>query len=113
MKRVKKWMALLCAALVLCGVVISVPVDEAYGASVQELEYQMAQHEKKAEEYQAAIDALQDEKNRAIDYKLLLDQRNAVLQDQIDTVQLQIQNTEEAFCSSFSCHSFPPRLPDE
>ena len=97
MKRVKKWMALLCATLVLCGVMmISVPVDEAYGASVQELEYLMAQHEKKAEEYQAAIDALQDEKNRAIDYKLLLDQRNAVLQDQIDTVQLQIQNTEEA-----------------
>lgn len=97
MKRVKKWMALLCAVLVLCGTTaISVPVEEAYGVSKQELEYQMAEHQKKAEELQAQKEAIQDDKNRAIEYKLLLDQRNAVLQDQIDTVTLQIQNTEEA-----------------
>lgn len=97
MKRMKKWTALLCAALVLCGVMfVSVPVDEAYGMSPQEMEYQMQQHEKKAEELKAQLETLQEDKQRAIDYKLLLDQRNAVLQDQIDTVQLQIQNTEQA-----------------
>lgn len=97
MRRVKRWTSLLCAVLLLCGVAaIAAPVEEAYGASKQELEYQMAQAEKKAAEYQEQIDALQDDKNRAIEHKLLLDQRNAVLQEQIDTVQLQIKNTEEA-----------------
>ncbi|MBE6972234.1 MAG: hypothetical protein E7446_09040 [Ruminococcaceae bacterium] len=96
MKRMKKWMALLCAALLLCGVAaISVPVEEAYGYSQQEGEYNIEQYKKKAEEYKKQMEAMQDDKNRAIEYKLLLDQRNAVLQDQIDTVQLQIQNTEE------------------
>lgn len=97
MKRIKKIAALLCTVLLLAGaLVISVPVDEAYAYTKQELEYQMAQAKAKAEEYQAQIDALQDDKNRAIEHKLLLDQRNSVLQQQIDTVQLQIKNTEEA-----------------
>ncbi len=97
MKKIKKLTALLCAALLLSGVLaVSVPVEEAYAYSKQELEYQMAQAKAKAEEYQAQIDALQDDKNRAIEHKLLLDQRNSVLQEQIDTVTLQIQNTEAA-----------------
>lgn len=96
MKKMKRIVSLLCAAALVAMMVVLQPVEPAYAATKEELEQQMADAKEKAAAYQAQIDALQDDKEKAIEQKLLLDQRNAVLQEQIDTVTLQIQNTEAA-----------------
>lgn len=96
MKRMKKFAALLCAAVMLMTMLaVSAPVEQAYATTKQELQQQLSDAEQRKKELEAQIEALQADKDAALEKKLLLDQRNAVLQDQIDTVTKQITNTTE------------------
>ncbi len=96
MKRSRKIISVLCAALVLASMLtVLVPVEHAYADKRQELQQQLSEAEQKAKEYQEQIEALQEDKDKALQTKMLLDQRNAVLQQQINTLQQQITHTTE------------------
>jgi len=97
MKKTKKIMAALCAAVMLASVLVAVPpVEQAYADTRQELQEQLSAAEQKAKEYKEQIEELQKDKEKALQTKMLLDQRNAVLRDQINTVQKQIAYTTDA-----------------
>ncbi len=99
MKKMKKWTALLCAAMMAVSLVALPPVETAHALSVAELQQQLNASKEKAEEYARQIAELETQKNAAIDQKLLLDQRNAVLQEQIDIVTMQVENTQLAIAT--------------
>lgn len=97
MKKTKKVVAALCAVAMLASVLVAVPpVEQAYADTRQELQEQLSAAEQKAKEYKEQIEALQKDKEKALQTKMLLDQRNAVLRDQISTVQKQISYTTDA-----------------
>ena len=97
MKKTKKVVAALCAVAMLASVLVAVPpVEQAYADTRQELQEQLSAAEQKAKEYKEQIEALQKDKEKALQTKMLLDQRNAVLRDQISTVQKQIRYTTDA-----------------
>ena len=94
MRRMKKAAALACALLLLASVLApALTVDQAYALTRQELQQQLSESEQRKKELEAQIEALQEDKNKALQTKLLLDQRNIVLREQIDTVEQQIENT--------------------
>lgn len=93
----KRIVSLLCAVAMLTVLLVVPPAEPAYAAPTKaELEAQKAEAKANAEAYKKQIEALQDDKNRAIEQKLLLDQRNEELKKQISTVKMQIENTEAA-----------------
>ena len=91
MKKMKRITALLLAAMLLLSAVLTaLPVEQAYADERQELEKELSDAEQRAKEYKKQIEALQDDKNAALEKKMLLDQRNEVLKEQIKTVNKQI-----------------------
>ena len=91
MKKMKRITALLLAAMLLLSAVLTaLPVEQAYADERQELEKELSDAEQRAKEYKKQIEALQDDKNAALEKKMLLDQRNEVLKSQIKTVNKQI-----------------------
>ena len=97
MKKLTKKIALLCAGLMLLSVLsILAPEGKAYADTRQELQQQLSEAEQRAKEYKEQIEALQKDKDKALETKMLLDQRNAVLKEQIETLQKQIAYTTEA-----------------
>ena len=97
MKRIKRMMALLCALVM--ALTLMAPVQTAYAANDkerQELESALSEAKQKAAEYKKQIEALQNDKNAALEKKMLLDQRNEVLKEQISTAEKQIENTTKA-----------------
>ena len=96
MKKTKKIVSLLCAVLMLAAVLpMAVPVEQAYAETEAELREQLADIEQRKKDLEAQIKELQKDKNAALRAKLLLDQRNAALQEQINGVTKQITYTEE------------------
>ncbi len=97
MKKLTRNIALLCAGLMLFSLLSALaPVENAYADTRQELQQQLSEAEQRAKEYKEQIEALQKDKDKALQTKMLLDQRNAVLQEQIETLQKQIAYTTEA-----------------
>lgn len=96
MKKMKRILALLCAAALTVALVQPVETALADDSERQELESALSEAKQKAADYQKKIDALQDDKNAALEKKMLLDQRNEVLKKQIETVEKQIKNTSKA-----------------
>ena len=96
MKKTRKWVSGLCAGLMVLAVLpLLAPVEQSYAASYQELQWQLSEAEQKAKDYKEQIEALQKDKDKALQTKMLLDQRNAVLQEQINTLQKQIDYTAQ------------------
>ncbi|MBE6919708.1 MAG: peptidase M23 [Ruminococcaceae bacterium] len=96
MKRTKRIASFLCAVLLLAVLLpMAAPVEQAYAETEAELRQQLADIEQRKKDLEAQIKALQDDKNAALKAKLLLDQRNFALQEEIDTVTKQINYTEE------------------
>lgn len=95
MNKAKKIWAGICAALLLT-LSVAQPLEPAYADTGDELEQQLQESAQKKEELQAQIDAIKEDKEKALEEKLLLDQRNSILQEEINTVQKQIENTEES-----------------
>ena len=96
MKRTKRIASLLCAVLLLAVLLpMAAPVEQAYAETEAELRQQLADIEQRKKDLEAQIKAMQDDKNAALKAKLLLDQRNFALQEEIDTVTKQITYTEE------------------
>ena len=96
MKKTRKLISLLCAVMMLAVILpMAVPVERAYAETEAELREQLAAIEQRKKELKEQIEALQKEKNAALQAKLLLDQRNIALQEQIQTVTRQIAYTEE------------------
>lgn len=96
MKKTRKIVSLLCAALMLTAMLpVAVPVEQAYAETEAELRQQLAEIEERKKDLKAQIEAMQDDKDAALQAKLLLDQRNHALQEEIDTVTKQINYTEE------------------
>ena len=96
MKKTRQWISGLCAVLMVLSLLpVLAPVEQSYALTRQELQQQLSEAEQKAKEYKEQIEALQADKDKALQTKLLLDQRNAVLQEQIDTLQKQIEYTAQ------------------
>ena len=96
MKRTKRIASLLCAVLLLAVLLpMAAPVEQAYAETEAELRQQLADIEQRKKDLEAQIEAMQDDKNAALKAKLLLDQRNFALQEEIDTVTKQITYPEE------------------
>lgn len=96
MTKMKKTLSALCAVLMLVALLpVLVPVESSHAVTRQELQQQLSEAEQKAKDYKEQIEALQKDKDKALQTKMLLDQRNAVLQQQIDTLQQQIDYTAQ------------------
>lgn len=96
MKRTKRIASFLCAVLLLAVLLpMAAPVEQAYAETEAELRQQLADIEQRKKDLEAQIKAMQADKNAALKAKLLLDQRNIALQEEIDTVTKQITYTEE------------------
>ena len=94
MKKTKKIASfVLAAAMLLSVLVIAPPVEQVHADERQELQQALSDSEQKLKEYDKKIKELKGDINTALDKKLLLDQRNEVLKDQIKTVNKQIGNT--------------------
>ena len=94
MKKTKRIASFVLAAVMAVSV-LALPVEQAYADERQELEQALSDSEQKLKEYEKKIKALQADKNVALEKKMLLDQRNEVLKDQIKTVNKQIGVTGE------------------
>ena len=90
MKHMKRMLALLCAVAVTLSLLCVAPAPQAEASSRAELESQLSEANARKEQYAAQIEALQDDKDAAMEKKLLLDQRNSVLQEEINIVQAQV-----------------------
>ena len=77
-------MAALCLALR--------PVDTAYGASLND---QLAETRAKKQEIQQQLDKIKSDKAKALEQKELLDQQAAIIAQQIDLLEVQIQDTQD------------------
>ena len=88
--------ALLAAVMMLSVLVLAVPTEQAWADRKQDLQAELSEINQRKEELQEQIDELKKDKNAALQTKLLLDQRNSVLESQIRTVSEQITNTTQA-----------------
>lgn len=95
MKKVKKIVALLCAVLMLC-VLLPTPETAYAGPSRAELQAEKEAIAEKLADLKKQIKELQKDKNAALQQKMLLDQRNDALKEQIRTVERQIESTTKA-----------------
>lgn len=93
MKKAKKIWAGICAALLLT-LSVAQPLEPAYADTGDELEQQLQESAERKEELAEQIKEVEADKTRALEAKALLDERNILLQQEIDTVQKQIENTE-------------------
>ena len=93
MKKAKKIWAGICAALLLT-LAVAQPLEPAYADTGDELEQQLQESAERKEELAEQIKEVEADKTRALEAKALLDERNILLQQEIDTVQKQIENTE-------------------
>ncbi len=93
MKKAKKIWAGICATLLLT-LAVAQPLEPAYADTGDELEQQLQESAERKEELAEQIKEVEADKTRALEAKALLDERNILLQQEIDTVQKQIENTE-------------------
>ena len=91
----KKAVSLMLALLMVLSVVCLMQ-PAAYAASHEEL----AALQEKKEELQGQINEVRSNKKRTLEKKYLMDQRNAVLQQEIDLVAQQIQDTTERIAAN-------------
>lgn len=95
MKKCKRVIGFALAGCMVLSLTLTVPPVKAYGSEVDDWNEQLAASEDKLDELQGKIDATKKEKDKALEAKALLDERNEVLQDQITTVKAQIDETSK------------------
>ena len=93
MKSFRRIGSALCAALMILSLLsLSARTGRsAYGATLQQ---QLAQHEARKAEIQKQLDAIKADKSSALQQKYLLDERNAVIQQQVDLLEERIEELE-------------------
>ena len=87
----KRAISLLCAACMLCSLIIMALPAPVYGASLSE-QLEQARQEKEALENQ--IKAIRADKNKVLQQKKLLDQRNEALRNEVNLIQKQTDETQ-------------------
>lgn len=87
----KRAISLLCAACMLCSLIIMALPAPVYGASLSE-QLEQARQEKEALENQ--IKAIRADKNKVLQQKKLLDQRNETLRNEVNLIQKQTDETQ-------------------
>lgn len=87
----KRAISLLCAACMLCSLIIMALPAPVYGASLSE-QLEQARQEKEALESQ--IKAIRADKNKVLQQKKLLDQRNEKLRNEVNLIQQQTDETQ-------------------
>ena len=91
--KLKQLTALVCAAAMMAAQCLALrPVDTAYGASLND---QLAETRAKKQEIQQQLDKIKSDKAKALEQKELLDQQAAVIAQQIDLLEVQIQDTQD------------------
>ena len=92
MKKTKRFCSALCAALMFFSLLsLSGHSTDAYGATLKE---QLAASEAKKAQLQKELDAIKKNKDSALQQKYVLDERNAVIQGQIDLLADRIDELE-------------------
>ena len=87
----KRAISFLCAACMLCSLIIMVLPAPVYGTSLSE-QLEQARQEKEALENQ--IKAIRADKNKVLQQKKLLDQRNETLRNEVNLIQKQADETQ-------------------
>ena len=91
--KLKQLTALVCAAAMMAALCLALrPVDTAYGASLND---QLAETRAKKQEIQQQLDKIKSDKAKALEQKELLDQQAAIIAQQIDLLEVQIQDTQD------------------
>ena len=91
--KLKQLTALVCAVAMMAALCLALrPVDTAYGASLND---QLAETRAKKQEIQQQLDKIKSDKAKALEQKELLDQQAAIIAQQIDLLEVQIQDTQD------------------
>ena len=91
--KLKQLTALVCAVAMMAALCLAVrPVDTAYGAGLND---QLAETRAKKQEIQQQLDKIKSDKAKALEQKELLDQQAAIIAQQIDLLEVQIQDTQD------------------
>ena len=91
--KLKQLTALVCAVAMMAALCLALrPVDTAYGAGLND---QLAETRAKKQEIQQQLDKIKSDKAKALEQKELLDQQAAIIAQQIDLLEVQIQDTQD------------------